>query len=49
MEEERQTCTRCRTTKEISHFQIAGGKLRKTCAKCGEGTIEKAVNFEDLR
>ena len=51
MEEEKQTCTRCRTTREISHFQITGGKLRKTCAKCREGQSKKRrsnVNFEEL-
>ena len=51
MEEEKQICTRCRTTKEISHFQVASGKLRKTCAKCREGQSKKQrsnSNFEEL-
>jgi|SRR6185436_3028881 hypothetical protein len=51
MEEEKQTCTRCRTAKKISQFQIATGKLRKTCAKCREGQSKKRrsnSNFEEL-
>lgn len=49
MEEEKQTCTRCRTSKEISHFQIASGKLRKTCAKCRKGKKRRSnSDFEEL-
>jgi len=44
-----QTCTHCRTTKEISHFQTADGKLRKTCTKCREGKKRRSnSNFEEL-
>jgi len=48
MEQEKQFCSHCRTTKEISHFQIAGGKLRKTCSNCRKKQSKKRRSNIDL-
>ena len=34
MEHDKNTCTRCYKTKEISLFQTIDGKPRKTCNQC---------------
>jgi len=36
MEQEIKFCTRCRKTKEVSHFRVSNETLRKTCNQCRE-------------
>ena len=46
MEQEIKFCTRCRKTKEVSHFRVSNGTLRKTCNDTSENKKHKTLPHE---